>query len=406
MNLAKNRTIFSIAILLIIAIIALVAIFWARGFKPNFRNGTIQRTGLIVANSLPTGAQVFIDDRLTSATNTSIAFLEPKTYKVKIEKDGYTTWQKDITVQADLATEINALLFPLAPQISPLTTTGATNPTLSPDSAKIIYGVSGVNGGVYILPMTDNIFAFRQGTRLIAKNTASFDFSNAQFNWGPDSKQVIARFKTADGTVTANLMLDSDVSNQPLRDVTASLGATISDWQEQINARAQTLAVLAPDEVKGATEEATQASPSPVASTQSTVNGKNISVNREPTTDNLINYYPTGLIFSPDEEKVLYTDKNGKHHVYDLKNKKQYTMPDFTNLINITWFPDSAHLVVAQKDQISIIESDGNNKMGIYSGKFEYGFAFAHPSGSKLVILTTLTQPEGTPSNLYAINLK
>ncbi len=403
MNLAKNRTVFSVGILVVIAFIAIVAIFWARGFKPNFRNGTIQRTGLIVANSLPTGAQVFIDDRLTSATNTSIAFLEPKTYKVKIEKDGYTTWQKDITVQADLATEINALLFPLAPQISPLTTTGATNPTLSPDSGKIIYGVSGVNGGAYVLPMTDNLFVFRQGTRLIAKNTAAFDFSNAQFTWGPDSKQVIARFKTTSGNVTANLMLDSDISDQPLRDVTASLGATIADWQQQINTRAQTLAVLAPSEVKSATEGAAPASPSPTPASSPATQFNNLTIQQS---NNLINYYPTGLIFSPDEEKVFYVDKNGKYHVYDLKNKKQYTLPDFGDLITISWFPDSAHLVVAQKDQISIIESDGNNKMGIYSGKFGYGFVFAHPSGSKLVILTTLTQPEGTPANLYAINLK
>lgn len=387
---------------MLIAFFAIIAIFWARGFKPNFRNGTIQRTGLIVANSVPTGAQVLIDDRLTSATNTSIAFLEPKTYKVKIEKDGYTTWQKDITVQADLATEINALLFPLAPQISPLTTTGASNPTLSPDSGKIIYGVSGINGGAYILPMTDNIFAFRQGTKLIAKNTAVFDFSNAQFTWGPDSKQVIARFKAADGSVTANLMLDSDVSDQPLRDVTASLVATLSDWQQQMNTRAQTLAVLAPDEVKSATEGAAPASPSPSPAPSS----KNQAAGNQSPSENLINYYPTGMIFSPDEEKVLYLDKNGKYHVYDLKNKKQYTLPDFADLINITWFPDSAHLVIAQKNQISIIESDGNNKMGIYSGRFDYGFVFAHPSGSKLVILTTLTQPDGTPSNLYAINLK
>ncbi len=397
MNLAKNRVRYTAFVIIFLAIFGLVAIFWARGFKPNFRTGTIERTGLIVANSVPTGAQVFIDDRLTSATNTNIAFLEPKTYKVKIQKDGYTTWEKEIDVRADLATEINALLFPLAPQISPLTTTGATNPTLSPDGAKIVYGVSGINGGAYILPVSDSLLAFRQGTKLIARNTSTFDFSQGQFVWGPDSKQLIARFPKSDGTVIANLMLDSDTSDQPLRDVTASLTATISDWQQQINSRAQTLAVLAPDEVKSATQAAAPASPSP---------SPQASPVAQPTVNKLINYYPTGLMFSADEEKVLYLDKNGKHHVYDIKAKKQYTLPDFTDLVNITWFPDSAHLVIAQKNQISIIESDGGNKMAIYSGKFDYGFVFAHPSASKLIILTTLTQPEGTPNNLYAVNLK
>src|SRR3990172_1240189 len=128
MNLAKHRTLFTLGAFLFIIFFATVAIFWARGFKPDFKNRTIERTGLIVANSTPTGAQVYLDDRLTSATDTNIAFLEPKTYKVRIQKDGYTTWQKDIEIKADLATEIKALLFPLAPEIKPLTTTGATGP--------------------------------------------------------------------------------------------------------------------------------------------------------------------------------------------------------------------------------------------------------------------------------------
>lgn len=395
MNLAKNRVAFTALVVVLLAIFGLVAIFWARGFKPDFRTGRIEHTGLIVANSTPTGAQVYIDNRLTSATNTNIAFLEPKTYSVKIEKDGYTTWEKQVDVKADLATEINALLFPQAPQISPLTTTGASNPTLSPDGSKIVYGVSGTNGGVYVLPVADGLLAFRQGTRLLAKNTASFDFSKAHFVWGPDSKQLIARFTTTSGTVTANLMLDSDASDQTLHDVTASLTATLADWQQQINTKAQTLAVLAPDEVKAATQAAAPASPSPApASTQVL------------QSNDLLNYHPTGLIFSPDEEKVLYLDASGKYHVFDTKTKKQYTLPDFADLQNIAWFPDSAHLIVAQNNQISIMESDGNNKMGIYSGRFDNGFAYAHLSGSKLIILTTLTQQEGTPPNLYAINLK
>ena len=123
--LSKHRTKITIVVFLLLAALGTVAIFWARGFKPNFKNGTIERTGLIVADSVPTGAQVYLDDRLTSATNTSIAFLEPKTYKVRIEKEGFTKWEKEVTVIADLATEIHALLFPLAPEIKPLTTTGA-----------------------------------------------------------------------------------------------------------------------------------------------------------------------------------------------------------------------------------------------------------------------------------------
>lgn len=385
--LAKHRVIFSLAAAAFILIFAAVAIFWARGFKPNFKNGTIERTGLIVASSIPTGAQVYLDDRLTSATDTNIAFLAPKTYKVRIQKDGYTTWQKDIEIRADLATEIKVLLFPLAPEIKPLTTTGASYPSLSPDYSKIAYGVGGDRGGLYIIEMSDAPFPFRQGPKQIAKNQTAFDFSAARFIWGPDSKQLIAYFQNQQGASTANLLIATDKTSDELRDITASLAATLSSWQQDLMTNAQTQALLVPQNIKSATREAAVASPSP-------------------SPGNQLNYYPTGLIFAPDEEKILYKDKAGKYKVYDLKAKKESTLPDFNDLASISWYPDSNHLVVAQKDLISVIEADGTNKMTVYTGKFEDGFVFAHPAGTKLIILTTLTQTEGTPANLYSINLR
>ncbi|KKS00902.1 hypothetical protein A3B52_03230 [Candidatus Curtissbacteria bacterium RIFCSPLOWO2_01_FULL_41_28] len=400
--LAKYRVLFSILIVVFVLTLAAVVIFWARGFKPNFKNGTIERTGLIVASSTPTGAQVYLDDRLTSATDTNIAFLEPKTYKVRIQKDGYTTWEKEIEVRADLATEIKALLFPLAPAIKPLTTTGAASPTLSPNGTKIIFGVSGERGGLYSLSMTERNLPFRQELRLLAKNQSAFDFSGSNFVWSPDSRQVVARFVSEEGQSSANLLVDTDKSEQELRDITASLTATFQSWQEQISTLAQTQAMIAPDEVKSATAEAEP------NSSQLTVDGsqKKQSVNNEPITTNQLNYFPTGLMFSPDEEKILYKNKEGIYKVYDLKAKKEYTLPDFDNLVNLSWYPDSSHLVIAQKDLISIIEADGTNKMTVFSGKFENGFVFAHPTGDSLVILTTLTQPEGNPPNLYSIDLR
>ncbi|MEK7581491.1 MAG: PEGA domain-containing protein [Patescibacteria group bacterium] len=410
-HLSKYRVFFTLGITGIVLLVALGAIFYARGFKPNLKKGTIDRTGLIVATSTPTGANVFLDGRLTSATNTNIAYLEPRTYKVRIEKDGYTTWEKDVDIKEDLATEINALLFPLAPEIKPLTTTGSTNPTLSLDGAKIVYAVPGERGGLYLLPMDNSPFPFRQNTKLLAKNTPGTDYSKSRFIWNPDSKELIARFEDENGTASANLLVDSEKSDQSAKDVTGSLAATLTSWQQILDERAKTSAILAPDSVKDATTSAqiasTKPSPTPKSVKQSpTTQNTKKTVNREPSTVNLINYSPSGLMFSPDEEKILYKNGEGKNKVYDLKLKKDYTLPDLTDLINISWFPDSKHLVIAQKDLISIIETDGNNKMTIYTGKFVNGFVFAHPSGSRLIILTTLTQAENSLPNLYSINLK
>ena len=392
--LAKYRVQFTLLILIAILIATAVAIFWARGFKPDFKNRSIQRTGLIVASSIPTGANVYLDERLTSATDTNIAFLAPKTYKVKIEKPGYTTWEKDIEIKADLATEIKALLFPQAPEIKPLTITGASNPSLSPDGSKIVYGVVGSAGGLYLLPMSDRPFPFRQGSRILAKNQLGFDFSQALFTWSPDAKQVLVGFFDEKNQPTANLLIDSERTDQVLRDITGSLASTLDQWQQEINSRAQTAALTVPDSVKQATGEARQLEPTSLTA----------------QSPNSLNYFPTGLVFSPDEEKILYQNKEGKYGVYDLKTKKQYQLPDLVDLIHISWYPDSNHLVIAQNPPagglISIIEADSTNKMTVYTGKYENGFVFAHPSATRLIILTSLTQSQGTAPNLYSINLK
>lgn len=394
-KLQKNRTLISFAIAAAILLIGAVAIFYARGFKPDFKNGSFSRTGLIVAKSDPSGAQVYLNDRLTAATDTNITFLDPGTYRIRIQKDGYTTWEKDINVKADLATEINALLFPLAPQITPLTTTGAYNPTLSPDAVKIVYGTPGERGGLMLINMGGAPFAIGQSTKTLAKNTQSYDFSKATFVWSPDSKQVIANFKNEAGTDVANLLIDSDKTQQELRDITGSLTSTIASWQEELVSRSQTQAVILPEDIKSATQSSALPSPSPIATDLSLI-----------TSHFSLDYFPTGFRFSPDENKVLYKDSAGKYQIYDLKTKSSKTLPDFSDLLNISWFPDSAHIVVVQKNQISIVETDGANKMVIYSGRFENSFVYPNPQATRLIVLTTLAQPDGTPPNLYAINLK
>ncbi len=401
-KLGQYRVAYSIIVLATVAILATIAIFYARGFKPNLQNGTIDRTGLIVANSTPTGANVYIDGRLASATNTTITYLEPKTYQIRIEKDGYSPWEKSVEIKEDLATEIHALLFPLAPEIKPLTITGAVNPTLSPDGTEIAYGVSGEKGGIWILPMESSPFSFRQNARQVAKNTSKFDFSKSTFIWDPDSKQLITRFVDSSGNATANLLLDTESANQEPRDITASLTATLASWQQIINERTQTATLNVPDAVKNATASASVASPSPASTSKPTASPAPKAI----VNTLVLNYFPTGMILSPNEEKILYKNNEGKYKVYNLKEEKEFTLPDLPQIINISWFPDSDHLVIAQNGSISIIESDGTNNITVYTGKFENGFVFAHPSATRLIILTTLTQQESSPANLYSINLR
>lgn len=116
----------------------LVAIKLAKGYRPDIKNGGLKPTGLLHANSIPRGAQVYVNGKLRTATDDTIN-LEPGEYEVKIEKVGYLPWYKNLLIKAELVTETNARLFPSVPDLRPLTKSGAAQALLSPDADRIFF---------------------------------------------------------------------------------------------------------------------------------------------------------------------------------------------------------------------------------------------------------------------------
>ena len=401
----NKRVLLTIGLLITIAAIAVAAIFYARGFKIEKRG--IARTGLLVIDSTPDAASVYLDDRLTSATDTTISFLTPKKYHLKLTKEGYTIWEKDIEIRADLTTEVKAVLFPAIPELKPLTLSGADRPLLSSDGQKILFAISeGEKRGLWILDMIDRPFSFGKQARQIVKDTQDLVFSKAQLTWSPDSKLIWVKLQQggkAGEKFSRNYLLDEGGLNSNLTDVTATLSSTLESWQAQINLEENVRIKRIPQELaKLASESATFVEPKTASITASL--GK-------------INYTPANIIWSPDETKLLILKDTKAANKFAAgatvtkikdKNPLKKTPIDFDipQAETIFWYPDSDHLVLVEKDRISIIESDGTNKVIVYSGSFEDNYVFPWPDGSKLVILTSFNQAAGTPPDLYTINLR
>ncbi len=409
MSLTAHRIIITLSTAIILLIAGIFAIFWARGFKINPQTG-ISRTGLIVANSVPDGAKVFLDDKLVSATNTTISFLEPKGYKVKITKDGFTTWEKDIIVQADLINEIDALLFPLAPELKPLTLSGASNPQLSPDGQKIAYSSPGTEkGGIWINTMSDGPLSFNKGPKNVVKNTANIDFDKANITWSPSSDEILVQ------TVNDNpkyYLFDISRTSNPTTPITeATASETLVDWQDTIRLLQANLVADLPESVRSAAEQSldtnTSLSPTPTPKTKTSTMNKPESTSQAKLE---LNYAPFNLKFSPDEEKVLYklSENNSfSYRVYDIKLKKEFVVGTLDQETKIDWFPDSAHFIITSKDGISIVETDGNNKQLLFSGDLsKQKTAFPWPDGSKIVIEANFNTNNSSQSNLYTLILR
>src|SRR3989344_2766887 len=121
-----RKMILSTALVLILLICGtVIAVLYATGYRIVPKNGrtVVEGTGLLVLTSKPDGARVYVNNKLTTATDQTIN-LEPNTYEIKIEKDGYFTWKKKITIKEGEVSQAYALLFPTTPKLEPITTTG------------------------------------------------------------------------------------------------------------------------------------------------------------------------------------------------------------------------------------------------------------------------------------------
>lgn len=403
----SKRLIVTVLTLIIIGLTAGIAVFLAKGYRLSTETGNISGTGIIAATSVPDQASVYLDGHLTVATDANINSLPPKTYDVRIVKEGYIPWEKKVEVKEGLVTEINAVLYRSIPSLYPLTYTGAANPIVSPDGTKFIYSVPpsadtnplvARKSGLWVWTMSDNsLGGFNRGNEphQVAEIMPGFDYSQAKFEWSPDSTQVLVSFPDH------YFLLDAESLNETPRDITTTIDSTLKSWQEEQKkmdtTRMQSI--------------------------------KDLSLRKIASSSAVVKW-------APDETKILYsTDGKDNFKVVDLVKNDTFDMPKG---FFYEWLADSEHLVfvegiegqnsttpsVAPKlttslpsptptstagfepGKISVVEFDGFNKSEIYAGNFVPGSVIVWPDGSRLGILTFFATATASQPNLYGINLK
>lgn len=398
----KRQLLISFFIILFLGVGTLIAILYGRGYRLDF-TGTksfLKGTGLLVATSSPDGAQVFVNDHLTTATNNTIN-LAPGTYKVRIFKDGYFPWEKTITVAEEVVSKAEATLFPTTPKLEAITDTGALSPVIDPSYTKIAYIVASQSAkvnGVYVMDMGNrSLLSLSNGQTQIADDT-NVDFTHATLSWSPDSKQLVATISAAASNRTTTYLLDATTMNNNPQDVTETLAAVKDSW-----------ATLATDKL---------------TSQLNTL---------KPSLKTFAYSHMDNMHWSPDETKFFYTasasgelsqmivpnvigadsmqeDRNlmtGNVYLYDTKEDKNFLIAKADEAPNekIMWFPDSSHLVVVHDHRVDIREYDGGNNTTVYAGPFVDNDGFPWPTGDNIVVLTDLGNSSVLP-NLYTISLK
>lgn len=385
----SKRFVITLVTLLVIAGGAVAAVLLAKGYTFSVKEGRVVGTGIISVSSVPDGASVYIDGHLTTATNTTLSQLVPKSYTLKIIKEGFIPWEKTVEVKKGLVTEIKATLFPALPTLYPLTFNGAVNPLLSPDGQHLAFAVplnadshARQKGGIWIWTMSSQPISFNRGSEphQIVASTTALDFSKAKLHFSPNSKQLLATLQEGDLKEEAYqrsylLPIDRSTSISDLRDITPLLSATLKEWEEDLKAKDEARMVAIKD--LGIRQIASDAAT---------------------------------LRWSPDESKFLVSNSkptspktSESFKVYDLLTSKDYDLPLAKSYF---WLPDSLHLILVQEDKIAVSEFDGSNVAEVFAGKFEDAAVFPWPDSSRLIITTSFNTPTASRPNLFGINLK
>ena len=424
-----------------------LAVRWANGdFRVSQTEGSISsETGLLSANSSPTGASVYIDDKLITATD-DVIYLNPGTYEVKIVKDGYNTWQKTMTIEKSLVAQTDALLIPTTPTLSALTYTGAENLSVSPDGLKIVFYTASASAksknGLYLLDLNSGLLSTDPKLpSQITDDDSDHDLAKAEIIWSPDSNQIL--LKTEDDTFLLSVYEMSNLASQP--DVSLRIKTILEEWQSDMVTREQQFLVQYPKEVlQIATESAQNVYLAPskkkmlYTATESAVLPKNLIaaptvVNSQAEERDLVaggiyvydlvedrNYLIGQAKSITDPAKTLLSRSFGSNNreltgemINDLfesedfpttvENFKTYHSSLYTNIYQ--WLADSKNLIYSQDDgSVKVIGYDGTNGAVIYSGNLAEDFLYPWPDGSKLLILTSFSP--NSPNNIYAIDLK
>lgn len=193
-RLAKISGYSFLGVAIVVFTIFLVTI--GRGYFFDFKTGQIAGGGLILLDSKPDNASVWLDNKeLGKGTPTRVP-LRDGNYVVRLTKDGYRPWQKQLKVETSAVTWARyPLLLPNTITTNPVTNlTAPTQVEQSPDHRFLVIGSSVPAPGLQQLELGKtelrNIYTFTP-EQLAAGTIVD------SIVWSPDNEHVLVGLKAA-----------------------------------------------------------------------------------------------------------------------------------------------------------------------------------------------------------------
>lgn len=451
------KIVYHIIVFISFFLILFLVIALARGYRFSFQERSFTSTGIIAFNSAPSDASIYVDEEFIGVTEDDIS-LPPGTYSVRMTKDGYTDWSKDVTVRGEIVMVLDGTLFPINPSLSPVTSLGIVKAVPVGQTDQVLLFTDNEDKD------KDGIFLFNANvgrlsllaplqTVILNENLPfEFNFETADVTFAPDFSEAIITFERTvnediidqenttpsrvysyklslqEENVEPFVVTGSEQSlyrawKQDQKQEIVKILETFPDQVEKVATDSFRIISFSPDETKilyqaiNETEIERAIVPALIGSNQ-TKESRNLEVGNVYVYDFVEdkNYLiETNFDFNEiiaSEDMPITKDSVGNNEEAEATSSAQIDVSLFNNLEigeYIKWYPSSKHLVfneVSEDSQnIAIIEYDGMNKKVVYSGPYQSDF-FALNSNWKLYILANLNPQANKYSDLYEIGIR
>jgi len=363
----------------ILSLLTVIVVFYSEGWRFNAKDGIIQKTGMLAIRSTPEGAKVYLNEKTATATNDTIPSLTPGIYNIKVEKEGFETWTKEVEVFPELVTDITAVLVSQSPRIEPLTNTGVSVFSLSSSLDKLAYvPINTEKKGIWVLPLSGTTLnLFKTNPNLVAEDDETHTYSSAEnIWWSPDDSEMLVQLNE-EGFYLIDLQR---AIKEPVE--IKDPQATFDKWEQEKSKK------------------------------------RKVFLEKQEISEELMNIaLGKNTVWSPDEKKFLYLKDYGdivELNVYNMEDplpvgeKSEYTTYRVPRslLKSFVWYPDSYHLVLLEGTTVSLIRIDGTNKTEIFTanGSLSSDKIFTSPWGDKMIILASFKQ--NAAPDLYAVGIR
>ncbi len=358
------------------------AIFYSQGWRIDFAEFTLQRTGAIFVQSIPKNTRISLEG--TSIKNESgilqagtlIDGLLPHTYALHLEQEGFLPWEKRATVLPELVTKYEHII--LMPQRE-ATTTVLKTPVSPPNNSPLAITFD-ANKNAYLLKDRTNsatspkitnlsaLFKTLRETQLRLPGVASL---RDVLISPSDSRMLILLSEEARGGIyllrTDTQKLQKISGDSP---VAVAVNSKEIIWSNQrhsiVSYDFSTTTVLYPSPFTQTRKIAFSPSGDKVGLLED--NDSFYLLDRAKNAPLLLSSSTKNFEFSPDNQKIALVELGDTLRVYDFSREKEMRMrlPVGASPLHLLWHQDSEHLFVITSDSILFSEVDGELPLNIY----------------------------------------